>query len=218
MSKTNRLQTCIVFVTTIFLLFSSIFLETTLAQTSNTAASAPAIEWQQQYGNRRTESVSNIIQTSDGGYAFIDLGWSHQYTLTPSTFYKVNSSGNLTWQKTIESFIASSFIQTNDGGYEIWGNWDTYGTTYQNTPTLIKIDRPGNIQWTQNITIVNPDSREIMNELMLNGNITILQYQTSSIEQGQKINWVSLIRTNSSGTVDWNQTYTFEEPELTYSL
>lgn len=209
MSTTNRWQTCILFVTTIFLLFSSVFLETTLAQTSNTAASAPTIEWQQQYGDRDTESVSNIIQTSDAGYAFIDLGWSHQYTLTPSTLYKINSSGNLTWQKTIKLFIAKSFIQTNDGGYEIWGNWDTYGTTYQNTPALIKIDSNGNIQWTQNITIVNPDSREIMHEVTLNDSTFVLQYQTSGVEQGQNINWVSLIRTNSSGTIYWNQTYSF---------
>jgi hypothetical protein len=209
MSTTTRWQTYILLVATIFLLLSSVFLEEALAQTSNTAASAPAIEWQQQYGNRDTESVSNIIQTSDGGYIFIDLGWAHQSTLMPSTIYKINSSGNLTWQKNIKSFMANSFIQTNDGGYEIWGSWDTYGTTYQNTPALIKIDSSGNIQWTQNTTRVNPDKREIMHELMLNDGTFILQYQTISDEQGQNANWVSLIKTNSSGNVYWNQTYTF---------
>lgn len=207
MTTTKRWQTLAA--TAILLLLCTFSYEDISIQPANTAAAVPDTQWQQQLGNRRTELVSKIIQTSDGGYAFIDLGWSHGHTLTPSTIYKINSSGNLTWQNTIKSFIVSSFIQTNDGGYEIWGDWDTYGTTYQNTPALVKIDSAGNIQWIQNITVVNPDSREIMHKLMLTDGTSVLQYQTSSVEQGQRINLVSLTKTNSSGTVDWNQTYTF---------
>ncbi|HLN88477.1 MAG TPA: hypothetical protein VK253_00260 [Candidatus Binatia bacterium] len=207
MATTKRWQT--IAAIAILVLLCSLSYEDISIQPAKAAAAAPDTQWRQQLGNRDTELISNIIQTSDGGYAFIDLGWSHGYTLTPSTIYKVNSSGNLTWQNTIKSFIASSFIQTNDEGFELWGKWDTYGTTYQNTPALIKIDSAGNIQWTQNITVVNPDSREIIHKLMLADGTSVLQYQTSGVEQGQRINLVSLTKMNSSGKVDWNQTYTF---------
>lgn len=56
---------------------------------------APTIAFQKEYGDSRTEAVSNLIQTNDGGYAFVDLGWSHNVSFQPSTFYKIDSSGNL---------------------------------------------------------------------------------------------------------------------------
>ncbi len=134
-----------------------------LAQTTiTTSVSAPAIEWQEDYGhpgpydNTNVESASNLIQTSDGGYIFMDLGWGYQFTLVPSTIYKVDSSGSLQWTKTIDFLAASKIIQTNDEGYEVTGHWTTYGTTYEYTPTLIKTDPQGNIQWAVNCSTI-PD-------------------------------------------------------------
>lgn len=63
----------------------------TIAQNDVGSTSVPANEWEKSYGNE-VESVSNVIQTSDGGYAFIDYGWGHQTTMVPSTIYKVDYS------------------------------------------------------------------------------------------------------------------------------
>ncbi len=129
---------------------------------SNASISAPAIEWQQNYGHAGIledtgiQSASNLIQTSDGGYIFMDRGWAYQFTFVPSTIYKVNSSGSIQWKKTIDFLTASTIIQTNDEGYEISGQWSTYGTTYELTPTLVKTDSQGNIQWVANYSSV-PD-------------------------------------------------------------
>jgi hypothetical protein len=132
-----------------------------LSQTSSSApVSVPAIEWQKDYGhsgpydNTNVESASNVIQTSDSGYLFMDLGWRYQGTFMPSTVYKVDSLGNLQWTKLVECLVASTIIQTNDEGYEIAGQW--YSTTYEYTPTLIKMDSNGNIQWVANYSSV-PD-------------------------------------------------------------
>ncbi len=134
-----------------------------LAQTTlTTSVSAPAIEWQEDYGHpgpyddTNVQSASNLIQTSDGGYAFMDLGWGYQFTFVPSTIYRVDSSGSLQWTKTIDFLAASKIIQTNDEGYEVTGHWTTYGTTYEYTPTLIKTDPQGNIQWAANYSSI-PD-------------------------------------------------------------
>ncbi len=124
----------------------------------------PANQWQKDYGvagpngydDTNVEYASNVIQTSDGGYAFMSLGWSYQFTFFPSTVFKVDSIGKLQWQKTIELFQASVIIQTDDEGFEISGYWDTYGTTYELTPTLIKLDSNGDIQWSENYSKI-PD-------------------------------------------------------------
>jgi len=165
---------------------------------STTMTSAPSIEWQQEYGNYYTEFVSNLIQTIDGGYAFLDLGWNHGFTLAPSTLYKTDSLGNIQWQKHFDYFTAINLIQTSDKGFEISGNWNTYGTTYQTTPTLIKTDSAGNIQWAQNYTSQPPNLNIPSNEIPTDDGGIISLQSTGSI-----------IKTDSNGTSQWQLNGTF---------
>ncbi|HTY73994.1 MAG TPA: hypothetical protein VMD05_00320 [Candidatus Nanoarchaeia archaeon] len=124
------------------------------SSTSIISSLFPAIQLEKTYGEGYTASVSNLIQTSDGGYAFLDCGNSYQFTFTPATLYKLDSSGSVQWNKTVNHFAGHSLIQTSDSGYEISGLWSTYGTTYVNTPTVIKTDSEGNAQWYENTSTV----------------------------------------------------------------
>jgi hypothetical protein len=140
------------------LLLSTELLTDVSSQTLGIASvTAPATAWQKEYGEHEyvdtfdiDESTTNLIQTSDGGYAFLSHAWGHQFTFTPSTFYKVDSSGIMQWNKTISFLSAFTLIQTNDEGYEIAGYWSTYGTTYKHTNTIVKTDVQGNIEWVKN--------------------------------------------------------------------
>jgi hypothetical protein len=160
--------------------------------------------WQQEYGDRDIESVSNVIQTSDGGFAFLDLGWGHGLNrLVPSTLYKVNASGEVQWKKTIEWFAAETLIQTSDSGYTLFGQWSTYGTTYQHTPTVIKTDSEGNIRHVQNFSSYTglgfvPTSDDGFATLDRRGGN--LQYYPGT-------SWTSIIKTNSNGIMQWNKTF-----------
>ncbi len=150
------------FLVAVFIM-SLIILQFTLvsAQTSS-STSPPATQWQKLYGSGSSESVSNLLQTSDGGYAFLDCGKSYQqHDFIPSTLFKLDFSGNMQWNKTIKLFTASNLIQTSDGGYEIAGEWNTYGIIYQTTsplnqttPTLIKLNSKGDMQWYENTSTV----------------------------------------------------------------
>jgi hypothetical protein len=115
----------------------------------NASTSPPTIEWQENFGGSVLHA-SNLIQTSDGGYVFMNLGWYHSMHFFPATVYKVDSSGSLQWEKTVEDLEAITIIETNDGGYEIAGKWRRY------TPTLVKMDAGGNVQWVANFSSV-PD-------------------------------------------------------------
>jgi hypothetical protein len=172
----------------------------------NASVSAPTIEWQQDYGHAGfyedtgIQSASNLIQTSDGGYVFMDLGWAYQFTFVPSTIYKVNSSGSIEWSKTIELLAASTIIQTSDEGYEILGHWSTYGTTYENTPTIIKTDAEGTIQWVQNFS-------GYMREFVPNndgGFIVLSDGRNPDLYPGT---FTVLTKINPQGVIQWNHTY-----------
>jgi hypothetical protein len=174
------------------------------SQTSiNASVSAPAIEWQEYYGGSAV-SVSNLIQTIDGGYIFMDLGWRYNVAFQPSTVYKVDSTGNVQWSKTIgslkygsEYLEASSIIQTNDGGYEIAGGW-TVDVTYQYTPTLVKMDAQGNIQWVANYS-TTPKLVSIPTRI-----------RTSD---GGFVYWTdgSIIKTDPINNTQWVETFNYTE-------
>lgn len=185
----------------ILLLSIDLFTDVSSQTSSSEAISAPAIEWQNSYGGS-TVSVSNLIQTTDGGYIFMDLGWRYNVGFQPSTVYKVDSVGNVQWSKTLgpyntsEYLGASSIIQTNDGGYEIVGGW-TIGVTYQYTPTLVKMDAQGNIEWVANYS-TTPELGSISKRI-----------RTS--DGGYVYYWTDgrIIKTDSDNSTQWTKQFNY---------
>jgi hypothetical protein len=168
------------------------------SQTSSSASvSAPALGWQKSYGGN-SEFASNLIQTSDGGYIFIDLGWTYSMSFQPSKVYKVDSSGNMQWNKTIDNLSASAIIQTNDEGYEIAGQW-TVGVTYQYTPTLVKLDSQGNIQWVANYSSV--PNLGATNPVRIRTSDGGSAYRTDG----------SIIKTDSHNNTQWVETFNYTD-------
>ena len=201
-------QATALFIALIFLCSES--LPIVFSQTSSRALiSAPAIALQKGYGHSgayddtNVESASNLIQTSDGGYIFMDLGWRYQGIFSPSIVYKVDSAGSSQWNKTIDSLVASTIIQTNDERYEIAGQW--YSTTNEYTPTLIKMDSQGNIQWVANYSSV-PDL-----------GIASTRIQTSD---GGFAYWTdgSITKTCSDNSTEWVKTFNYTGADGTAPL
>lgn len=178
------------------------------AQSSN---QPPAIAWQQHYGNNMAV-VSNLIQTNDGGYAFLDEGsyWYGNY-VHPAIVYKVDSSGNISWNTTIDnSFIGTAIKQASDSGLEVSGSW-VQGAY----PTIIKIDSQGNIGSVKNY------SSEV--------DLGVAPSSAGKIRtsDGGFVYWTegsigSITKTNSNNDTQWiiNLTYpTFDAPpSYTYPL
>jgi hypothetical protein len=171
--------------------------------------SNPAIQWQKEYGDSRTEYVSNLIQTSDGGYAFVDLGWQHSVVFQPATVYKIDSLGNVQWTKTINAFIGSKIIQTSDLGYEISGTFEDSGYLVGGSKTfvplgylgsIVKVDSHGNFQWIENYT----------------SNLPILTVASSRIQTSDggliSIGQFSIIKNDSIGNIQWEINTTYPNP------
>lgn len=88
------------------------------------------IQWQNSYGGSNYDIANSIIQTYDGGYAFV--GWTYSndgdvagnHGADDEWVVKLNASGKIEWQKCLGGSnydYAGSIIQTVDSGFVISG-------------------------------------------------------------------------------------------------
>lgn len=91
------------------------------------------IQWSKTYGGSNDERGTDIINTSDGGYAMAGYTRSDDGDISENAgFYdywivKLNSQGDIQWEKTYGfpgNDQANSLLQTSDGGYFITGFLD----------------------------------------------------------------------------------------------
>src|SRR5690606_38633115 len=127
------------------------------------------IEWQTTIGGNDSELLSSMIQTTDGG--FLVGGYSKSNISGEKTensrggndcwIIKLNSSGNIEWQKTIGGSGTDylfSLIETNDSGYLI-GTTSTSNISGEKTENsngysdywVLKLNNTGNIIWQNTI-------------------------------------------------------------------
>jgi hypothetical protein len=118
------------------------------------------VQWQRQLGPAGTDDVllNDVQQSSDGGY--VVAGYLAPHNTFASAFVaKLDSSGNVAWQQSFNSFDSTgtpttetmglSIIQTSDGGYLAAGHW--VSTALSGTccagALLLKLDSSGALQW-----------------------------------------------------------------------
>jgi hypothetical protein len=164
------------------------------------------MQWNQTYDGGGTDWAYALVQTSDGGYALAGYtvvpregGWSsNDFWLV-----KTDSSGNHLWNKTYGGWNldeAYALVQTDDGGYAL------AGLTYSfdgGDGWLVKTDAAGNMQW--NHTYGGYYSMDGTRALVQtsDGGYALAGWTSSGV--GGADFW--LVKTDSSGTEQWNQTY-----------
>jgi hypothetical protein len=138
--------------------------------------STGSIQWQKCFGGSWEDRAYSIEQTKDGGYIVAGKAASIDGDLTNEGIdyreeywiLKLNSSGNIQWQKTFggnDIDIATCVRQTPDGGYVVAGisyskNKDLtghYGTAAYSDAYIIKLDDFGNKIWQKSYGGSNDD-------------------------------------------------------------
>ena len=97
------------------------------------------VEWQKMFGGRKDDVANSIQQTMDGGY--IVAGWTKSFGSGYGDVYilKLDSKGDLEWEKTFDSgYVANSIQQTTDGGYIVAG--------YSGDIYILKLDSKGEVE------------------------------------------------------------------------
>jgi hypothetical protein len=173
-------------------------------------------QWSKTYGGAGDDEAYSMIQTSDGGYAL--AGFTDSFGGGGYRFYlvKTDSAGTMLWNKTYggqgES-EAYSVIQTSDGGYALAGYTDSYGAGGFDF-YLVKTDSAGNMQWNKTYGGIGDD--EAYSVIQTSDGGYALAGYTSSYSPGVTSFW--LVKTNSTGDLQWSQTYGSTGDSEAYSL
>jgi hypothetical protein len=163
-------------------------------------------QWNRTYGGAESEYAFSVITTSDGGYAI--AGYTGSFGAGGDDFWliKTDSLGNMEWNRTIGGAgddYAFSLAET-DEGYIIAGYTRSYGAGRDDF-WLVKTDSSGNAEW--NRTYGGWDDDGAISLVLTSDGGYALAGMTESFGYGSDRDDFWLVKTDSSGNMEWNQTY-----------
>jgi predicted secreted protein len=161
--------------------------------------------WNQTYGGAYDDYAYFVVQTSDGGYAL--AGYTNSSGAGGADFWlvKTNSTGGMEWNQTYGGAgtdEAFSVVQVSDGGYALAGSTDSFGAGGADS-WLVKTYANGTIQWNQTYGGVGDD--EAWSVARTSDEGYAMAGYTDSFGAGANDSW--LVKTDSSGNMQWNQMY-----------
>ena len=169
------------------------------------ADSSGVVQWNQTYGGTDYDEAWSVVATVDGGYAIAGDTWSFGAGGFDFWLVKTDASGNMEWNQTYGGTgwdIAHSLVETIDGGYALVGSTNSFGAGSSDF-WLVKTDVDGNMVWNQTYGGTSMDWGSSVVETGDGG--YALTGRTSSFGAGGFDSW--LVKTDSAGNVQWNQTY-----------
>ena len=170
-------------------------------------------EWNQTVGGgSNKETGYSIQQTQDGGYIITGNTDSNGDNITEVWLIKTDSQGNEKWNHTFGgngalNDIGHSVQQTTDGGYIITGiTWEVYGNG--GDLWLIKTDSQGNEEWSS-IFGGEYGDRGYSGQPTTDGGYILTGKSYFNYQSDGRWNNgdVRLIKTDSQGNEEWNQTF-----------
>ena len=162
-------------------------------------------EWNQTFGGDNKDYGNSVQQTIDGGYIITGEISSSGNGSSDVLLIKIDQQGQEEWIQTFggsDYDIGNSIEQTYDGGYIITGSTRSYGNGSSDV-LLIKTDQQGQEEWIQTFGGGYIDIGNSIKQTLDNG--YIITGYTQSYGNGSRDVW--LIKTNSQGNEEWNQTF-----------
>jgi hypothetical protein len=163
--------------------------------------------WDNPYFSGADDGGGGIVQTTDGGYAFVGATGSWGGSGGVIWLVKIDANGTDQWTKTYGSGggptdNAFAVIQTPDEGYTIAGFTFRFGATGCDS-VLIKTDSSGNMVWVKTYGGANEEQAHSMVATAEGG--YLFAGFTKSFGAGASDFW--LVETDPSGNMKWNETY-----------
>jgi len=175
--------------------------------------SQPSQMWNYAYGAGGEEGFS-VVETNDGGYVIAGTTTAFGAGKKDVWLFKVNSEGTMIWNQTYGGPLNDrswDMVKTNDNGFAIGGY--VFSFEQGTDALLIKTDSNGNMQWNKTIAGGGVDYCFSLIQTFDGG--YALAGETTSWGHGDDF-W--LVKTNSNGNVEWNQTYGEEGEDRAWSV
>ncbi|MFA7714624.1 MAG: prepilin-type N-terminal cleavage/methylation domain-containing protein [Candidatus Paceibacterota bacterium] len=168
--------------------------------------SSGTLSWAKAIGGTSSETAGSIEQTSDGGYIVAGETMSFGAGWWDFLVTKLDSSGNLSWAKTIggASYEYPRYVhQTLDGGYVIAGYTGGLGSEGGGEDFFItKLDSSGNLSWAK--TIGGTGNEWALSAQQTSDGGYIMAGRTNSFGAGNYD--TLLVKLDSSGNLSWAKT------------
>ncbi|MFE3845304.1 PKD domain-containing protein [Thermoplasmatota archaeon] len=166
----------------------------------------------------------NVIEIEDGyvagGFKFLYDSETATIIDTDGYILKTDFSGNQEWDNTFSKCLEdtlSSITQTSDGGYFLGGclvDEEEYEGGY--ALWMVKTDANGIMEWDQIFDGPGFEYTYGKGFCETNDGGYIMNANTNSYGYGQVDNWI--IKTDSSGNMEWNKTFGGTKNDYTWSM
>ncbi len=180
------------------------------------------VQWQKCYGGTGQESITKLIQTTDGGYLIFGTTHSNDGNVSgnhgSNDFWmvKTNAIGTIQWQKCIggnDTDDVEDIIPTSDGGYIACGetysinNGDVLGNT-SHGGWVIKLNDLGVIQW-QKVYDTDSATSDFSRILQTSdGGYALAGFtQLASFPGFHGVADILVAKINQVGTIQWQKCY-----------
>ncbi len=174
------------------------------------------MEWNQTYGGSLSDIAYSLVSTSDGGYALAGGTASFGNGKSDVWLVKVDSLGDMEWNQTYGGSLADqcwSSVVASDGGYTLLCQTSSFGVGEFDV-WLVKVDSLGNLEWNQ--TYGGSGYESVSTIIGTSDGGYALACSTQSFGAGSSDFW--LIKVDSLGNMEWNQTYGGSGVEFANSL
>ena len=190
--------------------------------------------WEKTYGGSGHEEAFSIIPTNDNGFIIGGYTSSNDgdvaFTNGGNDYWiiKIDSSGNLMWEKTFGGFNGEkikSIKQTYDNGYIMAGRTESVNgdvtISYGNGDYwIVKIDSIGNLQWQKSLGGSSSDFAEAIYQVSDSGFIVNGYSLSNNIDVTGNNGWYDywVVKLDINGNIQWQKCYGGTGGDFGYDL
>ena len=175
--------------------------------------------WNQTYGGAGQGLADACVQASDNGYALTGYTYSFQQSTNESSgnvgtgelamwIVRTDYLGNIVWNQTynqVGTAIGYGIVQTSDLGFAVVGTSNSLSNNGK-AAWLVKTDSNGVFQWYK--AFMGTRNVELFSVIQTSDGGYMLGGDTNSLNETSQTS-LMMIKTDSSGVQQWNQTYSF---------
>lgn len=168
----------------------------------------PNTLWTKTFGGSYIESAYSVIQSDDDGYIFTGSIRDSSGADSDLWIIKTDASGDTLWTKRYDKGGYESgidLIQDSDGNYVVLGGSGSYDT-FDFDIWLLKINSIGDTLWSESYGGDFNDGGSSIQKTDDLGYI-IVGRTRSFAEVNQNLSDIWMLKLNSSGQMEWDQTY-----------